>query len=77
MVIEGKADYARCPGQELYQYTPQACQCHFIVGQGDADSMYLVEVDGDTFLFIVSPINSPNEREIIDSIRIPYQLPGQ
>ena len=77
VVIEGKADYARCPGQELYQYTPQACQCHFIVGQGDADSMYLVEVDGDTFLFIVSPINSPNEREIIDSIRIPYQLPGQ
>jgi hypothetical protein len=39
--------------------------------------MYLVDVDGDTFLFIVSPINSPNEREIIDSIRIPYQLPGQ
>lgn len=77
VVVEGKADYARCPGQPLYEYTPQACQCHFIVGQGDADSMYLVDVDGDTFLFIISPINSPNEREIIDSIRIPFDLPGQ
>jgi hypothetical protein len=77
VVVEGKPNYARCPGQPLYQYTPKECNCHFIVGQGDADSMYLVDVDGDTFLFIVSPISSPNEREIVDSIRIPYQLPGQ
>jgi len=73
--IGGKANYARCPGEALYLYTPRECLCHFVVGQGEADSTYLVEVGEDTFMFVVSPINSPNERAIIDSLRIPYDLP--
>jgi len=77
LVIGGKANYARCPGQDLYLYTPRLCQCHFVVGQGAADSSYLVEVGEDTFLFVVSPIDSPNEREIIESLRIPFDLPVQ
>jgi hypothetical protein len=76
VVIGGKADYARCPGQALYEYTPKECLCHFVVGQGQADSMYLVEVDEDTFMFIVSPIDHPQERAIIESLRIPFDLPG-
>ena len=74
--IGGKADYEGCPGQELYQYTPQACECHFVVGQGYTDSMYFVEVGADTFLFIVSPFGSASEQSVIDSIRIPYDLPA-
>jgi len=73
--IGGKANYARCPGEALYLYTPRECLCHFVVGQGDTDSTYLIEVGEDTFMFVVSPINSPNERAIIDSIRIPFDLP--
>jgi len=75
--VEGKADYARCPGEPLYEFTPQACNCHFVLGQGDSESLYLVEVDGDTILFEVSPFDSPNERQIIDSIRIPFDIPRQ
>jgi hypothetical protein len=75
--IGGKPNVARCPGQDLYLYTPRLCQCHFVVGQGAADSDYLVEVGEDTFLFVVSPIDSPNEREIIESLRIPFDLPVQ
>ena len=74
--VGGKANYARCPGQALYEYTPKNCVCHFIVGQGGADSMYLVEVGADTYLFIVSPIGLATERQIIDSIQIPFQLPS-
>lgn len=77
VTIGGKANYARCPGQELYEYTPKACGCHFIVGQGDADSMYLVDVGGDTFMFIVSPFGSASELDAINSIRIPFTLPTQ
>jgi hypothetical protein len=77
VVIGGKADYARCPGAALYQYTPKECRCHFVVDQGYADSMYLVEVGEDTFMFIVSPIGSPNEQDVIESIRIPADLPVQ
>ena len=75
--VGGKANYARCPDQALYEYTPKNCACHFIVGPGGADSMYLVEVGSDTYLFIVSPIGLAIEREIIDSIRIPFDLPVQ
>lgn len=74
--VSGKENYARCPDQELYQYTPKACLCHFIVGPGGSDSMYLVEVGADTFLFIVSPFGSVSEQSVIDSIRIPYELPA-
>jgi hypothetical protein len=73
--IGGKANYARCPGEALYLYTPRECLCHFVVGQGDTDSTYLVEVGEDTFMLIVSPIGSPSERAIIDSLRIPFELP--
>ena len=75
--VGGKANYEGCPpDQELYQYTPQACECHFVVGQGYTDSMYVVEVGTDTFLFIVSPFGSSSEQSVIDSIRIPYDLPA-
>lgn len=75
--VTGKENYARCPDQPLYQYTPEACGCHFIVGPGGTDSMYVAEVDGDTFLFIVSPYQSASEQSVIDSIRIPFELPSQ
>ena len=75
--VTGKDNYARCPGQALYQYTPEACGCHFIVGPGGTDSMYVAEVDGDTFLFIVSPYRSVSEQSVIESIRIPFELPSQ
>jgi len=74
--IGGRGNYARCPGQPLDEYTPKACGCHFVVGQGDTDSMYLIEVGSDTFLVIVSPFESSNEQAVIESIRIPAQIPG-
>ena len=74
--VSGKENNERCPGQELYQYTPKACLCHFVVGEGYTDSMYLVEVGEDTFLFIVSPFGSASEQSVIDSIRLPYELPA-
>ncbi|HEV7809545.1 MAG TPA: hypothetical protein VGO64_03010 [Candidatus Limnocylindrales bacterium] len=75
VTIGGKANYARCPGHELYEYTPKACNCHFIVGQGAADSMYLVDVGTDTYMFIVSPLDFAGEPDVIASIRIPVALP--
>ena len=77
VTVRAKANYARCPGQELYEYTPKACQCHFVLGQGDAETIYLVDVDADTFLFSISPFGNEVERQIVDSIRIPAQLPAQ
>ena len=77
VVIGGKDNYARCPGRDLYEYTPKACVCHFIVGPGGADSMYLVEIGPDTYMFIVSPLGTPSEQAVIDSIRIPVELPAQ
>jgi hypothetical protein len=74
--VSGKDNYARCPDQPLYQYTPETCGCHFIVGPGGTDSMYVAEVDGDTFLFIVSPYGSASEQAVIESIRIPFELPS-
>jgi hypothetical protein len=76
VAISGKSNYARCPDQPLYQYTPKACNCHFIVGPGGTDSMYLVEVGTDTFLFIVSPFGNYSERDVMNSLRIPATLPG-
>jgi hypothetical protein len=77
VVIGGKSNYARCPGAALYEYTPKACVCHFIVGPGGADSMYLVDVGPDTFMFVVSPFGSAGELDAITSIRIPFILPTQ
>ncbi len=77
VTVRAKANYARCPGQELYEYTPKACQCHFVLGQGDAETIYLVDVDADTLLFSISPFGSETERQVVDSIRIPAQLPAQ
>lgn len=78
VVIGGKADYARCPGRDLYEYTPKSCECHFVVGQGASDSMYLVDVGSDTFMFIISPQGSTeSEKPIVDSIRIPASIPTQ
>jgi hypothetical protein len=77
VVIGGKSNYARCPGAALYEYTPKACVCHFIVGPGGADSMYLVDVGADTFMFIVSPFGSAGELDAITSIRIPFAIPTQ
>lgn len=74
--IGGKATVARCPGQTLYEYTPKACGCHFVVGQGDTDSMYLIDVGSDTYLFIVSPFGSSREQAVVESIQVPAQIPG-
>lgn len=74
--VGGKDNYARCPGQALYEYTPEKCTCHFIVGQGYADRFYVVEVGSDTFLFIVSPYGDAQEEAVIQSIRIPVELPS-
>jgi hypothetical protein len=78
LVVEGKPDYAPCPGKELMEYTPQACDCHFILGQGGRDSLFLVDVGTDTFMFVVSPVQETAlETPVIESIRIPVDLPSQ
>jgi hypothetical protein len=59
-------------------WTPKDCDCHFVLGPGDRDSLYLVDVGKDTFMFEVMPVDEtkPIERQIIDSIRIPATLPA-
>ncbi len=40
--------------------------------------MYLVDVGEDTFMFIISPLGSTEaEKPIIDSIRIPADIPAE
>ena len=66
---------ARCPSAPLYALTPKDCNCHFF---GSDDSLYLVDVGTDTFLFQLSPpTDTAAEMQIINSIRIPYELPTQ
>lgn len=67
---------ARCPTTDLYTLTPKACDCHFFFGD---DSLYVVDVGSDTFLFEVSPAmtETATEMRIINTIRIPYDLPSQ
>jgi hypothetical protein len=77
VVVGAQANYARCPGSDLYQYTPKNCNCHFIAGPGGTDRWYLVEVGSDTFMFMVSPFGSAAEADVIESIRIPFVLPSQ
>jgi hypothetical protein len=75
LVTNTKIVGARCPGAELYAFTPKACNCHFFAGD---DSFYLVDVGSDTFLFELSPpLSTAAEAPIIDTIRIPYELPIQ
>jgi hypothetical protein len=74
LVTRVRVDGARCPGADLYALTPQACDCHFFGGD---DSLYLVDLGPDTFLFQLSPtVDSATELPIIRTIRIPYS-PGE
>jgi hypothetical protein len=73
LVTKVRVEGARCPGAELYALTPRACNCHFLGGD---DSLYLVDVGPDTFLFQLSPTtDAATELPIINTIRIPYE-PG-
>jgi hypothetical protein len=70
--------YARCPGQNLYMYTPKACICHFWAPPGFRDSHYLVDVGQDTFMFVLSAApDAATEQAIVESIRIPAVIPDQ
>lgn len=78
VVTQPKADLGDCENAPdgLYLWTPKDCECHFIGGH---DSLYLVDVDDETTLmFEVSPVDETNpvERQVIDSIRIPAQVPS-
>jgi hypothetical protein len=65
----------RCPSAPLYALTPKDCNCHFLGGD---DSLYLVDVGPDTFLFQLSPTTGTTfEAPLIETIRIPYELPTQ
>jgi hypothetical protein len=71
LVTKVRVEGARCPGSDLYTLTPKACDCHFLGGD---DSLYLVDVGADTFLFQLSPtVDSASELPIISTIRIPYE----
>jgi hypothetical protein len=64
------------PPDGLYLWTAKACNCHVVGGQ---DSLYIVDLpSGDTMMFEVSPVDATNpvERQIIDSIRIPADVPS-
>jgi hypothetical protein len=72
LVTKVRVEGAPCPSADLYALTPKACDCHFFGGD---DSLYLVDVGPDTFLFQLSPtVDSATELPIINTIRIPYQL---
>jgi hypothetical protein len=78
LVIEGKKDYAPCPGQDLMTWTPRDLDGHWILSPGDKDSVYLIDVGADTVMLEISPIGSTeSEKPIVDSIRIPATLPEQ
>ena len=76
VVIEGKKDYAPCPGQDLMTWTPKALDGHWILSPGDRDSVYLIDVGADTVMLEISPVGSTaSDKPVIDSIRIPVSLP--
>ena len=73
-VVKIKSD-GPCPSSELYTWTPKACACHFL---GADDSIYLVDVGSDTFMFLLSPSpDQATETRVMDSIRIPYEIPSE
>ncbi len=80
IIVVGRSDYAKCPDPPdgFYTWTPKACHCHFVSAPGTRDSLYLVEVGQDTFMFEVGSdvADSQLERQVIDSIQIPAHLPG-
>jgi len=74
LVVKIKAD-GPCPSSDLYTWTPKACACHFF---GADDSIYLIDVGSDTFMFLLSPSpDQATETRVMESIRIPYQLPSE
>jgi hypothetical protein len=77
LVVEGKAGYTKCPGNELLTFTPKACDCHWVSTPGFRDSFYLVDVGSDTIVIEISVGATKNEKPIVDSIRIPATLPSQ
>lgn len=83
LVTVARTDYAPCPNPPdgFMFWTPKGCDCHFVTGPGGRDSLYLVDVGADTFMFEISPVSptgdTSNEPPIIDSIRIPVALPTQ
>jgi hypothetical protein len=73
LVINRRVEGDRCPGSELYAFTPKACECHFFAGD---DSFYLVDVGQDVFMFqLALKPDFSLDLPIIQSIRIPY-VPG-
>ena len=73
LVTSPRVEGARCPGAELYAFTPKECECHFF---GADDSFYLVDVDDDVFMFQLALTADPSiDLPILQSIRIPY-TPG-
>jgi hypothetical protein len=80
IVIVGRSDYAPCPTPPdgFYLWTPKDCACHFVLGPGDRDSLYLVDTGAETLMFEVFPVDEtdPIERQVIDSIRIPAEPPS-
>jgi len=76
VVVDGK-DVARCPGQDLQLWTPKSCECHWTTADGVRDSFYIVDVDSDTYVFELNPVDgSTDESPITLSLRIPASLPG-
>jgi hypothetical protein len=73
-VVKIRAD-GPCPSSELYTWTPRDCACHFL---GADDSIYLIDVGSDTFMFLLSPSpDQATEARVMDSIRIPYEVPSR
>jgi hypothetical protein len=73
LVTNARVDGARCPGADLYAWTPKECECHFFGGD---DSYYLVDVGNDTFMFQLAITSDFSvDLPILESIRIPY-TPG-
>lgn len=78
LVVEGKAGFGPCPGDELLTFTPRACDCHWISGPGVRESFYVVEVGNDTIAMEISPVGSTaDEKPVVDSIRVPVTLPSR
>jgi hypothetical protein len=74
LVLAPRVSGARCPGADLWAWTPKACDCHFFSGD---DNLYLVDVGADTFMFELPLATDPSaDLPIIQSIRIPY-TPGE
>lgn len=66
-----------CDDGSILLFTPVDCDCHWVTAKDVFDSFYVVDVDGDTFIFAFSAGESgASEASVIDSIRIPAEYPA-